>query len=183
MDLIERCVGLPEALVSLVEAAVVEALKGGETPATFSRVCDWLEGPGAIQLIEGEDPTDFALSLGALYLSDDELRSHEGLSDDELLSDADRLRWARSHLRAVAEQCDGYDVPSVHSRCVTTANGCSALLGYRIEIHGQGGPVVVVDGVYTGWDQYDADLRSNGFWPSSGLNEIPDGVLLERWEV
>ena len=111
------------------------------------------------------------------------MRSHEGLSDDERLSDADRLRWARSHLRTVAEQCDGYDVTSVHSGCVTTALGRSALLGYRIEIHGQGGPVVVVDGVYTGWDQYDADLRSNGFWPGSGLNEIPDGVLLERWEV
>ncbi len=121
--------------------------------------------------------------LAQLHFSEDELRATEGKADDEPVTDAERVGYARQLIaRIESGEGDDYFYPSVHAYPVTDCRGRHAVLGCTVEIHGQGGPVPIWDGIFTSREAYLSHLTNNGNWLASQLGAMADGQILSKWK-
>jgi hypothetical protein len=103
----------------------------------------------------------------------------EGL--DELLTDDLRLDYARRLISNSFKESDGYDCPSVHAVEIKKPNGDSAVLGWLIEIHGQGGEVAEFQGAFTDKENFYQLLSGWGLLLDTEEQNLTDESILKLW--
>jgi hypothetical protein len=81
----------------------------------------------------------------------------------------------------VVQNCEGEDLPSVHSFLIERDDGERAILGCTVEIHGQYGPVPQWHGVFANKDDFYRHLRSVGFLFLSEAGNVGDAEILALW--
>jgi hypothetical protein len=114
-----------------------------------------------------------------LSFCDSELRANQ--EDDAPLTDELRIQYARNLVSTTFENNDGYDCPSVQLVELKKANGESAVLGWLIEIHGQGGPVAICHGAFKDKYQFFQHLSDRDFLLDSEEQNLTDETILRIW--
>lgn len=92
------------------------------------------------------------------------------------------MSYARGRVNDWLEDDDGFHVPSVHCIQIGDVDGHIAVLGYLVEIHGQGGPHPMYCGLFANLDSFYSHLREIGLVLSDEIATIGDEVILELWE-
>lgn len=115
----------------------------------------------------------------SLYLCDTELIANQ--EDDATVTDELRIQYARKLISSTFENNDGYDCPSVQVVDLKKSNGESAVLGWLIEIHGQGGPVAIYHGAFKDKYQFFQHLEDRDFLLDSEEQNLTDEKILKLW--
>jgi hypothetical protein len=174
---------LPNELQTIFDTAVSQLLKGDQIPDNFKLVEEWFQGEGWDQLVDCWND-EIVLNLDGLAhdcFSDREMISYLGLSDDEVISDQLRLKFAKERITYNLEQGDDCINPSVISFPLFTSQGQSVILGYTVEIHGQFGPAPECCGLFYTQEDFILSLKQSGFWTKEYLDQIDDETILSLW--
>ncbi len=156
--------------------------KNTPAPENLSDLVAWFEDKGWDEILSGWGSEHVALKLDYLAsfkFDDKEMIACEGL--DEPLTDDLRLDYARRLISDAFEQSDGYDCPSVHAVEIKKPNGDSAVLGWLVEIHGQGGPVAEFQGAFPDKEKFHRLLASLGLLLDTEEENLADEAILKLW--
>jgi hypothetical protein len=174
---------LPTKLNSIRDQIIEHVRNNGPLPSNLSDLIDWYEGDGWDELVPTWDPEEhIALNLNyvsSLSFSDSELIANQ--ENDEPVTNKSRIEYARKLVSETFENYDGYDCPSVQAVEISNANGDSAVLGWLIEIHGQGGPVAIYQGAFTDKKQFYLHLHECDFLLDSEEHNLLDESILRLW--
>ncbi len=164
----------------------IEAFKSGNAePESFKQVTDWLEGDGWDALIAdlGDQMAINLTGLGYDRFDDSELRAYCDIPDEQVVSDADRIRWGREQIESVLNNYDDALLPSVHAYQLTSSDGQSAWVGCLVEIHGQLGPACYWQGLWTSREVFWHALGSEyGYWVTPLMGDVTDEAILSHWQ-
>lgn len=120
--------------------------------------------------------------LAELNFNDWELRAMIGEDEEEPVTDAERINYARDLItRIMSGDYDDYFYPSVHTYSLTDRKMRTAVLGCKVEVHGQAGAVPIWDGIFSSRDVYLSSLVSSGYWLGSDLDGLDDAQILAKW--
>lgn len=175
----------PEELQPMIDALVAHAWGEGPAPKDIGPLYDWLTVDGWDALIAdlGDEMALMIDCLADLNFTDGEFRATVGKADDEPVTDAERVDYARQLIaRIEAGEYDDYFYPSVHAYPLTDRRGRQAVLGCTVEIHGQGGAVPNWDGAFVSRDAYMSYLSHHGYWLSSQIERLEDAQILAKWK-
>ena len=174
---------LPNKLASIRNQIIEHVHENGPLPANINDLISWFEGDGWDELVPSwESEEHIALNLNYvswLNFSDSELVANQ--ENDELVTDALRVKYARRLISETFENSDGYDCPSVQAVEISKANGDSAVLGWLIEIHGQGGPVAIYQGAFRDKRKFYENLRECNFLLDTEHHNLTDKEILNLW--
>lgn len=176
---------LPDSLLPVCNEAVEHAHGRGSVPKGLSKLKQWLEGDGWDELLAAWVDERMALRIQEKshgFFSDAELRAYEGLDKAEELSNDVRVAYARERITEWSEDDDGYTYPSVHSFSISGRDGQTAVVGYLVEIHGQGGPAPVYCGLFKDADSFSEHLRGLGMVLSDEIDDLSDEAILKLWK-
>jgi hypothetical protein len=176
---------LPEELQQIQDLVVDHVNKNTPLPKNLDELVDWYEDDGWDLLIGSWGSDHIALKLfdlGCLKFSDAELTAN--LEEPEPITNELRVTYAREQISNAFENSDGYDCPSVHAVLIKKEDGSSAVLGWTVEIHGQGGPVPEFQGVFSSKsDFYDSlkDFDRLDLLLDKDVEELSDEAILQLW--
>ena len=175
---------LPERFWKARDAAIEHVLSKVPLPAALADLQEWLAVDGWDDLLSAWINEDVVLKLRKFEyrFSDSYLRESECLDASAGITDSMRIDFARSTIRALILESDGYDNPSVHSYPIQREDGERAVLGCTVEIHGQYGPAPQWHGVFTDKDAFYRHLRAVGFVFHTEADEIADAKILAFWQ-
>jgi hypothetical protein len=173
---------LPEKLIYIRDQVIDHVLNNTPVPVEVSELVHWYETDGWDVLVPvWAEEEHVALNLNSVSLSfcDSELRANQ--VDDAPLTDELRIQYARNLVSTTFENNDGYDCPSVQLVELKKANGESAVLGWLIEIHGQGGPVPVYKGAFLNKKYFYQHLKDTDYLLDTDEHNITDDEILRLW--
>jgi hypothetical protein len=174
---------LPTKLHSIRNQVIEHVRNSAPLPENLSDLISWYEGDGWDELVPTWEPEEhIALNLNYvswLKFSDSELIANQ--ENDEPVTDELRIKYARKLIFETFENYDGYECPSVQAVEISKANGDSAVLGWLIEIHGQGGPVAIYQGAYTDKKQFYENLRECNFLLDTEQHNLTVEEILKLW--
>ena len=176
---------LPKRFWKARDAAIEHVLSKAPLPAALADLQEWLATDGWDDLLAAWINEDVALKCGTFEdrFSDSYLSDSEYLDASAVITDPMRIDFARSTIRTLIFESDGYCNPSVHSFPIERADGERAILGCTVEIHGQYGPVPQWHGVFADKDDFYKYLRDAGFLFHSEADEIGDAKILALWQI
>ena len=176
---------LPKKFWKIRDALVEHLMSNSRLPAGLADLQEWLATDGWDDLLAAWINEDVALKYGRLEdrFSDSYLSDSECLDASDVITDSMRIDFARSAIRSLILDSDGYYNPSVHSFPIERDDGESAVLGCTVEIHGQYGPVPQWHGVFADKDDFYKYLRDAGFLFHSEADEIGDAEILASWQI
>lgn len=172
---------VPPQYSSVRDAIVAHALGEGPVPAETTELEDfqsWLiyESPAA-----GTDDFECVILLHDLEFEDDEVRYEQHLPKDSLVTNKQRLEYARRFIDALAE--NGRHDPHF-AECIELRreDGKSAFYCCLTQMGGQSGLLPDWYGCHASRKAFLAHLRGFGWWalkdPATG---IPDEEILGLW--
>jgi len=173
---------LPEHLKIIKDQVIDHVISGLPPPENLIELVSWFEDDGWDEILSGWGSEHVALKLNDLaYLKfdDKEMIASEGI--DEPLTDTLRLDYARRLISDAFENSDGYDCPSIHAVEIKKTNGDSAVLGWVIEIHGQGGPVACFMGEFADKENFYHIFSTLGFLLDTEEQNLTDESILNLW--
>ena len=174
---------LPKKFWKIRDALVEHLMSNSRLPAGLADLQEWLATDGWDDLLAAWINEDVALKCGTFEdrFSDSYLSDSEYLDASDVITDSMRIDFARSAIRSLILDSDGYYNPSVHNFPIERDDGESAVLGCTVEIHGQYGPVPQWHGVFADKDDFYKYLRDAGFLFHSEADEIGDAEILALW--
>lgn len=173
---------LPKNLTLIRDQVIDHVLKNTPAPEKLSDLVSWFEDEGWDEILSGWGSEHVALKLdylASLKFNDKEMIASEGL--EEPLTDELRIDYARGLISVALEQSDGYECPSVHAVEIKKANGDSAVLGWLIEIHGQGGPVPEFQGAFADKESFYQLLSGWGLLLDTEQQNLTNEAILKLW--
>jgi len=176
---------LPEHLQVACDEAIAAFNTGDPEPESFKQITEWLEEDGWDALIAdlGDQMAITLTELGYYRFTDIELRANSDITDDQTISDIDRLRWGREQIDYVLDNDDDDMLSSVHAYKLTSSDGQSAWIGCLVEIHGQLGPACYWQGLWSSREAFWNALGSeHGYWVTPLMGEVTDEVILSHWK-
>jgi hypothetical protein len=173
---------LPEKLICIRDQVIDHVLNNTPLPDKLNELIEWYETDGWDVLVPvwtEEEHVALNFNCVSLSFSDSELIANQ--EDDAPVTDELRIQYARELISSTFENNDGYDCPSVQVVELKKANGESALLGWMIEIHGQGGPVAIFHGAFKDKYQFFQHLSDSDFLLDSEEQNLTDETILRIW--
>jgi hypothetical protein len=175
----------PEHLQAASDEVIAEFNAGVPEPKSFKKITEWLEGDGWDALIAdlGDQMAINLTGLGYDRFDDSELRAYCDIPDEQVVSDADRIRWGREQIDSVLNNYDDVLLPSVHAYQLTSSDGQSAWVGCLVEIHGQLGPACYWQGLWPSREAFWHALGSEyGYWVTPLMGDVTDEAILSHWQ-
>lgn len=176
----------PTEFASICNAAVEHALTGAPIPKALPKLMHWLGTDGWDEVL-GEwdarnDPMAVKLhSESQRDFRDSEVRARAGLDSTDAVTDEMRVEFARHRIADWTSGEDGVVCPSVHCYNIHHEDGRSAVVGFTVEIHGQAGPVVDLQGVYADESIFLQNLRDSGYYLVNEIVQVSDATILKLW--
>ena len=173
---------LPKKLTAIRDQVIDHVRKKTPLPKNIGDLVSWFEVDGWDEILSGWGSEHVALKLdylASLKFDDKEMIACEGL--DEPLTDDLRLDYARRLISSSFKESDGYDCPSVHAVEIKKPNGDSAVLGWLIEIHGQGGEVAEFQGAFPDKENFYELLSGWGLLLDTEEQNLTDEAILKLW--
>ncbi len=149
----------------------------------IGELVDWYETEAWDDLVSGWGNEQIVLNLhhlAWLRFSDSELIANQ--ESDEPVTNKLRIKYARQLIAETLENSDGYDCPTVHAVELKKDDGNTAILGWTMEIHGQGGAVAIYQGAFPDIEHFHHGLRNCDFLFSTEQDRLSDEAILELWE-
>jgi hypothetical protein len=174
---------LPEKLNQIRDQIIDHVRKKSPLPDNLCELTEWLETDGWDILVPSWD-SDEHIALNLSYLSwlkfsDSELLSIQ--EDDEPVTDEVRIRYAQKLVTQTFDSYDDYICPSVQIVELKKSNGDAAVLGWLIEIHGQGGPVPIYQGAFVDKNHFYQHLKECDFLLDLEKNNLANETILRLW--
>lgn len=173
---------IPTNLLSVHDRIIDCVQQGTPIPDEANELTKWIETECWDNLVAGWDHEHVVLSLAHLswlVWSDKEMLAREELTPP--LTDKHRLSYARGLVAGTFEGMDGWDVPSVHLLKIEKDNGQSAVLGWLVEIHGQGGAFPVYMGAFLDREHFYQNLRDCDYLFDDEQDRLTDETILRLW--
>jgi hypothetical protein len=175
---------IPKRLVTVSDQVIEQVKNRLALPPTISELTAWFETEGWDTLVPTfDDDEHIAVDLNhlaSLAFWDSELIDAEDLDDDPV-TDEIRVKYAREVIANALDQYDDDVCPSVHSVELRNRLGETAILGWLVEAHGQGGAVPVFQGAFRDQRHFHEDLRATNFLLDSHQDTLTDEVILQLW--
>jgi hypothetical protein len=173
---------LPPELDDARDAAIEQAWSGQPLPIDFD-LTQWLEGDGWSAMMDIWDDC-VAYSLGELSwsFSDAELRDWEGVDEDDVITDAMRLKYARERIDGTTDGSNTEAGCSVHVVPLTRADGKSAVVGCTVHSEGQAGWRVEWKGAFPTRTDFERYLRASDVATMQEAIGLDDAVILGLWQ-
>lgn len=175
-------VNLPKKLNTIRDQVIDHVRNNTPEPKNLGDLVSWFEDEGWDEILSGWGSEHVALKLdylASLKFNDKEMIASEGL--DEPLTKELRIDYARRLISDALEQSDGYECPSVHAVEIKKASGESAVLGWLVEIHGQGGPAPEFQGVFSDKENFYQLLSGWGLLLDTEEQNLTDESILKLW--
>lgn len=172
----------PTKLIQIRDQVIDHVRQNTPEPKNLGDLVSWFEDEGWDEILSAWGSDHVALKiedLASMKFDDKEMIACEGL--DYPLTDELRIDYARRVISDSFKESDGYDCPSVHAVEIKKSNGDSAVLGWVMEIHGQGGPVAVFQGAFRDKENFYQLLSSWGFLLDSNEQNLTDEAILKLW--
>ncbi len=167
---------LPIELCAIRDAAVAHVATGAALPKNIEALMSWFE-------IEGVCTHDFlVLDIGAVadqYFNDIEIKGKEGLPEDYVLSDDERIEVSRSII--------DHEIVSGNCACLVVGfdivreDGVSAIFFCEGRLAGQLGAIYSFAGVYKNTEQIKESYLKSGFLVDPDAGEISSEKILQLW--
>lgn len=173
---------IPKKLTSIRNQIIDQVHQKISPPKNLDEFISWFEDEGWDEILSGWGSEHIALKLdyiASLKFEDKEFIASEGI--EEPITDAMRILYARRLIASAFEDGYEYDCPSVHAVEIRKPNGKSAVLGWLMEVHGQGGPVVYFQGAFLDKEHFYQQLRSWGYLFQSEQDSLSDEKILGLW--
>lgn len=173
---------LPKKLNKIRDQVIDHVRKKTQPPKNLRDLVSWFEDDGWDEILSGWGSEHVALKLdylASLKFNDKEMIASEGL--EEPLTDKLRIDYARGLISDALEQSDGYECPSVHAVEIKKPNGDSAVLGWLVEIHGQGGPAPKFQGAFPEKENFYQLLSGWGLLLDTEEQNLTDEAILKLW--
>lgn len=151
---------LPDDLRPVANSLIKHAINGTKASEDTDKLAEWFQVERWDELISSWSDDDVALNLhwlAQLKFDDAELRDYEDL--DGPLTDTNRIDFARNVINQAFDEMDGVECPSIHTVMISNEEGEEAILGWTVEIHGQGGPVGYLAGSFRDKHQFLQHIR------------------------
>jgi hypothetical protein len=175
---------LPTKLLPISDQVIDHFYKKTPLPINIEDLVNWYETEAWDDLVSGWGNDELIVlnlnHLAWLKFSDSELIANQEC--DEPVTDKLRIKYARQLIAETLENSDGYDCPTVHAVELKKNDGNTAILGWTMEIHGQGGAVAVFQGAFSDIEHFYQNLRNCDFLFSSEQDQLTDEKILELWE-
>jgi hypothetical protein len=175
---------LPTKLLPISDQVIDHFYKKTPLPINIEDLVNWYETEAWDDLVSGWGNDELIVlnlnHLAWLKFSDSELIANQEC--DEPVTDKLRIKYARQLIAETLENSDGYDCPTVHAVELKKNDGNTAILGWTMEIHGQGGAVPVFQGAFSDIEHFYQNLRNCDFLFSSEQDQLTDEKILESWE-
>ncbi len=175
---------LPTSLLPISDQVIDHFYKKTPLPINIEDLVNWYETEAWDDLVSGWGNDELIVlnlnHLAWLKFSDSELIANQEC--DEPVTDKLRIKYARQLIAETLENSDGYDCPTVHAVELKKNDGNTAILGWTMEIHGQGGAVAVFQGAFSDIEHFYQNLRNCDFLFSSEQDQLTDEKILESWE-
>lgn len=175
---------LPEKLFPIRDQVIDHVLKNSPLPTALPELIEWYEGDGWDVLVPTWAEEEYvALNLACtLDLSDRALLEEQDEEQEAPISNEQRIQYARKLISLTFENYDGCDCPSVQVVDLQKPNGESAVMGWLIEIHGQGGPVPIYQGAFKDKSQFFQVLRMQDYLLDFEEHKLSDETILKLWK-
>lgn len=174
----------PDEFISLHDQVIDHVNTNSPTPAGLDQFIEWIETEYLYDALEATwEGERVALHLGdfANYnFCDPELISYEDPS--EPITDRTRVTYARKLVRKTFLESDGYDCPSIHLIQIKKSDHTSAVLGWTVAIHSQGGPVLTFCGAFLSKENFYQYLRDSNYLLNQEEDSLTDEVILKLWD-
>lgn len=186
----------PSTLQRMIDQSLLSVREGNSFPESLQPIQEWLEIDGFDDLIADLDE-GIAVDIfrfGDGFFCDERLR--DGLYDfgagafsqtprSSKITNKHRIDFLRAALELLNTQGgtygDGITDPTLHTYPLSSSDGMTAVLAYRIEIHGQAGPKVIWHGLWSDRASFILAVREQGLWLQSDLLNQTDEFLLSLW--
>jgi hypothetical protein len=173
---------LPSQLAIIRDQVVDHVRNGTPLPDNLNELINWYETEAWDDLVDGWGDEFIVLKLSSLAwlgFSDSELIANQ--ESDEPVTNELRIAYARQLIAQTLESCDGYDCPTVHAVELKKDDGSTAVLGWTMEIHGQGGAVAFYQGAFSDLEHFYQSLRDCDFLFPSEQDQLTDEAILGFW--
>lgn len=173
---------IPEKLRPSINSLIAHALYDAKAPEDTKDLEEWFQVDGWDELLSTWSDGNFALNLyyvARLRFDDAELLENEDL--DGPITDQNRIDFARNEINQAVDEMDGVECPSIHTVTVTNEKGEEAILGWTVEIHGQGGAVGYFLGSFRDKDQFFQRLRDMDYVLRDEIDLLTDEKILSFW--
>ena len=174
---------LPDDLRPVANSLIKHAINGTKASEDTDKLAEWFQVERWDELISSWSDDDVALNLhwlAQLKFDDAELRDYEDL--DGPLTDTNRIDFARNVINQAFDEMYGVECPSIHTVMISNEEGEQAILGWTVEIHGQGGPVCFFAGSFREKRHFIEHLHDMNYYFRSEINMLTDEKLLSLWE-
>lgn len=175
-------IDLPKKLTAIRDQVIDHVRKNTPLPDKLSELINWYESDGwdiLVPVWAEEEHVALNFNSISLYFCDTELAANQEV--DATVTDELRVQYARGLVSSTFENNDGYDCPSVQVVELKKSNGESAVLGWLIEIHGQGGPVAIYHGAFKDKYQFFQHLEDSDYLIDSKQQNMTDEAILKLW--
>jgi len=175
-------INLPKKLIPILDQVIDHIKNNTLLPENLGDLVSWFEDEGWDEILSAWSCDHVALklyNLASLKFDDIEMIACEGI--DEPLTDELRIGYARRLISESFKNSDGFDCPSVHAVEIKKINGDSAVLGWLIEIHGQGGPVALFQGAFSTKENFYELLSDTGLLLDAKEQNLTDEAILKLW--
>jgi hypothetical protein len=175
---------LPTTLLSISNQVIDHFSKKTLLPKNIGELINFYETEAWDDLLSGWGKDEHIVlnlsRLAWLKFSDSELIANQ--ESDEPVTNKIRLKYARQLITLTIENNDGYDCPTVHVVELKKDDGNTAILGWTMEIHGQGGAVAVYQGAFVDLEHFYQSLRNCDFLFSTEQDHVSDEAIIKLWE-
>jgi hypothetical protein len=173
---------LPKKLTLIRDRVIDHVWTKTPLPKNLGDLVSWFEDEGWDDILSGWGSEHVALKLdylASLKFDDKEMIASEGI--EEPLTNALRIDYARRLISNALKESDGYECPSIHAVEIKKPNGDSAVLGWLVEIHGQGGPAAEYQGAFTDKENFYQFLNGWGLLLDTEEQNLTDEAILKLW--
>lgn len=174
---------LPENLRPIANSLIKKAIDGTEVSEDTEKLVEWFQVDGWDELLSSWSDDDIALNLqylASLKFDDNALLDNVDLND--AITDKNRIEFARNAINQAFGEMDGIECPSIHSVLIANDDGEEAILGWTMEIHGQGGAVGFLAGSFRDKQQYLMHLRDIDYVLKNEVDLLTDETILTFWK-
>lgn len=172
----------PQNLILIRDQLIDHVRLNSPLPENITTLINWYETDGWDVLVPvwaKEEHVALNFNSISIYFCDTELIANQ--EDDATVTDELRIDYARKLVSSTFKNNDGYDCPSVQVVDINKANGDSAVLGWLVEIHGQGGPVAIYHGAFEDKYQFFQHLKDSDFLLDNEEKNLSDETILRIW--
>ena len=177
---------VPIKFQPLIDELVELSLKaeGHADYPDMSQLEEWLEGDGyefALKYWKDELVVLDLKKLADSDFSDSVLCDHEGVDEDEI-DDSLRVEFARSRIEYEFEPGVETYAYTIHQLPITDSSDRNAILGYKIQQHGQCGSKLHLHGSFQSEKELLENLRLTGHLLQAEIDDISDALILGLWK-